>query len=55
MSVKDFQDDCEWKWIVNKQNERLHVKENSDGHKKYKKVSENNRQSNCEYKINAMK
>ena len=37
ITVKDFQEDCEWKWLVNKQSERLRAKENGNGHKTHKK------------------
>ena len=50
VSVKDFQEGCEWKWLVNKQSERVCVKENDNGRKKCKKTQWNNRQSNHEHK-----
>ena len=36
MSVKDFQDHCELKWLINKQSKRLFIKENGNGCKNVK-------------------
>ena len=30
VTVKDFQKDCEWNWLVNMHSELFHVKENND-------------------------
>ena len=40
-----FKKDCEWKWFVNMNSERLHTKINDDEHKVCIKANENNRQS----------
>ena len=39
-TVKYFQKECEWKWLVNNHSERLNVKENDDMRKACEKVSE---------------
>ena len=31
--MKDVQEECEWKWLVNKQNKILFAKENGDSYK----------------------
>ena len=49
MQVKDFQNEREWRWLVNKKSERWHVKEIGNRHKKHKKTNENNLQSNYKY------
>ena len=44
-TVEYFQSDCESKWLINNENERLHVKGNESVHKVDAKLNENNRQS----------
>ena len=36
-TIKDFQAECEWKWLVNNYSERFYIRENNDVHKVYKK------------------
>ena len=42
--MKDFDSDCEWKWLIGEESEKLYVKVNEEEHKACKKVDENNRQ-----------
>ena len=49
VTVKYFQSDCELKWLINNDSERLCAKENESGCKSYAKISENNRKNICEH------
>ena len=49
MIIKDFKEECEWKWLVNSNNERLFVKGNNNVHKVYKKRQWKNSQNKYEY------
>ena len=40
VTVKNFHSDCEWKWLINNNSERLHTKENESVHKAHAKISE---------------
>ena len=48
-TIKDFQEECEWKLLVNNHSERFHIKENNDMHTIWKKVREINVQNKCEH------
>ena len=40
MTVKDFDSDCEQKWLISAESEKLHMKVNEEKHKVYKKADE---------------
>ena len=52
MSVKDFDSDCEWEWLIGEESEKLHVKVNEEEHMVHRKEDENNRQGVCEFERN---
>ena len=55
VTVKDFQKDCEWNWLVNMHSELFHVKENNDQHKACEKENEKIVKVPMNVKKNAMK
>ena len=54
ITVKDFDSDCEWKWLIGEESEKLYTKVNEEEYKACKKVDENNRKSVNEFERNCV-
>ena len=54
VTVKDFDSDCEWSWLIGEESEKLHVKANEEEHILCRKVDGNNRQGAHEFERNCV-
>ena len=53
-AVKDVDSDCEWKWLVSAESEKLYLKVNEEERKVYNKAHENNIQGLHEFERNCV-